>query len=41
MDKSKKIVKSERIEVVRELPTQVIRSYVDEDGTTVNFITDL
>lgn len=39
MENKKKIVKTERIEVVKELPTQHVRSYVDDDGTTVNFIT--
>ncbi len=32
-------MKAQRTEVVKELPTQEIRSYVDEDGVTVNFIT--
>ena len=39
MENKKKIAKTERIEVVKELPTQQVRSYVDEDGATVNFVT--
>ena len=39
MENNKKIVKPEIIEVVKELPTQQVRSYVNEEGVTVNFIT--
>ena len=32
-------MKAEKTEVVKELPVQEVRSYVDKDGTTVNLIT--
>ncbi len=39
MTPENKIVKSERTEVVKELPVQQVRSYVDDDGTKVNLVT--
>ena len=39
MDPKKKIVKAKRIEVVKELPVQSVRSYTEEDGTVVEYLT--
>ena len=39
MEQKKKIVKATRIEVVKELPVQSVRSYTEEDGTIVEYLT--